>query len=371
MDFAVSETGSGSEDLTLLYDQYNGLRRRHAGFLGYPVNLAIDYRAFGELLDTLWITVGDPSTGYQPRLGLQPFEREVVRFLAKLSGARPDHTYGYVTSGGTEANLYGIHLGRQRLPEAPLYFGATAHYTVERTALLLRMEPVRIPCRRDGSIDPVALRAACVRRRGRGAVVVATVGTTVHGAIDSLPEVLDAIGPAGRHHLHVDAALGGLVAAFAPSPPPWGFDAGADSVAISGHKLIGAPVPCGVVLAREELVGSPAEVDYLSAADSTLSCSRSGLSVAFLWYALRQLGRSGLAARVHRCLETADYAVRALSRTGHRPWRHPASLTVLFERPPASVCRRWRLATSGNLAHLVAMPHVTRDMIDRFCRDLG
>ncbi|SDZ46458.1 histidine decarboxylase [Amycolatopsis xylanica] len=370
MDLAVTAGGTGPGDLDLVYRQWERQHERRANFLGYPVNLDVDYRVFGELLDILWITVGDPSNGYHARLDLQPFEREVVRFLARVAGADPDHTYGYVTSGGSESNLFGVHLGRERLPDAPLYYSAAAHYTVERTARLLRMEPVPVPAMRDGGIDVHALRAACESRRGRGAVVVATVGTTVLGGIDSLAGVLRAVEPAGERHLHVDAALGGLVARFAAHRPAWGFDAGADSVAISGHKLIGTPIPCGVVLAREEWVGTPAEVEYLSAADSTLACSRNALAPALLWYALRRLGQRGLAARVHRCLDTAEYAVERLAAAGFRPWRNPASVTVVFERPPEHLCRRWRLSTTGALAQLIAMPHVTRAMIDRFVADL-
>ncbi|WP_176960180.1 histidine decarboxylase [Lentzea jiangxiensis] len=366
----MTADGTGPGDLDLVREQRNRQRGRRGAFLGYPVNMDVDYRAFGELLDVLWITVGDPSRGYHARLDLQPFEREVVRFLAGVAGADSSRTYGYVTSGGSENNLFGIHVGRERLPDAPLYYSTTAHYTVERTARLLRMEPVPVASTRDGSIDLAALRAACERRPGRGAVVVATVGTTVAGGIDSLPGVLRAVEPAGEHHLHVDAALGGLVAAFAPNPPGWGFDAGADSVAISGHKLIGTPVPCGVVLARAELVGTPAEVEYLSAEDSTLACSRSALAPALLWYALRRLGHRGLAARVHRCLDTAAYAVDRLEAAGFRPWRNPASVNVVFERPAEHLCRRWRLSTSGPVAQVIAMPHVTRAMIDGLVADL-
>ncbi|MFC5719727.1 histidine decarboxylase [Streptomyces gamaensis] len=359
-----------AEDARLLHEHSERLRRLRRTFLGHPVNLEFDYRPFGGMLDVLWNTVGDPGAPDTARTDRQPFERPVVRFLAGLAGADPAHVYGYVTSGGAEGNFFGMYLGRRRLPDAPLYYSAAAHYTVERTAELLRMDAVRVPCRRDGGLDTRALRAACGARAGRGAVVVATVGTTMLGGVDDLPAVRAALAPAGEIHLHVDAALGGLLAAFSPHRPPWGFESGADTLTVSGHKLIGTPVPCGIAMAREHLVPRRGPYDYLGATDATLACSRNALTPMLLWYALRRLGSRGLAARVRRCLATADYACERLAALGRRPWRHPSSATVVFDRPPAHVCRRWHLATSGNLAHLVAMPHVTRAMIDSFCRDL-
>jgi len=40
-----------------------------------------------------------------------------------------------------------------------------------------------------------------------------------------------------------------MILPFVPHPQPWDFRAGIDSISISGHKMIGAPLPCGVVLA--------------------------------------------------------------------------------------------------------------------------
>ena len=44
-----------------------------------------------------------------------------------------------------------------------------------------------------------------------------------------------------------------MILPFVDDPPPWNFAAGIDSIAISGHKMIGSPLPCGVALARKAL----------------------------------------------------------------------------------------------------------------------
>jgi histidine decarboxylase len=139
---------------------------------------------------------------------------------------------------------------------------------------------------------------------------------------------------------------------------------------ISGHKLIGMPVACGVVLARSAHVAAARGGEYTGATDSTLACSRSGLAALLLWRALRQSGREGLDAQVRGALGVAAYAEQRLAQSGCHPWRHPASITVVFDRPSAEICAKWHLCTEGMRAHIVTVPHVTRSAVDELCRDI-
>jgi histidine decarboxylase len=334
------------------------------------MNLEFDFSPLASLLAVAWHTIGAPETRDRAGLGTKAFEREVVSFFAGLYCAKPDEIAGYAASGGTEANAWGCAQGRNRLPDAPLYFSDQAHFGVSRIARSLRMEPVCIRSLRDGRMDVSALHAECRRRRGRGAVVVATVGTTMLGAIDDISEISAAIQPAGSTHIHADAALGGLIAPFALTRVPFSFDVGADSIAVSCHKMIGIPMPCAMALARRDHIAAVSPVEYIGVGDSLLRCCRDGLAVLLVWYALRRLGYSGLAGRVQRCLRLSDYAVDRLEARGVHPWRGPCSTTVVFDRPREAVARRWSLAVEGSLAHLVVVPHVTRTSIDRLCRDL-
>lgn len=368
------EIGEGPCDPTAaaahVHDFISHMRAEEPRILGFPGNLAFDFSDLAGILGVLLNNVGDADSPDASDINTKAYEREVLRFLARISGGEPEDTYGYVTGSGTEGNLFGLHLGRRRLPDAPIYCSEAAHYGIQKIADLLRMELVQVPCGSDRGIDADALRAECRRRRGRGAVLVATVGTTMHGAIDDVASCAEAAAVAGATHIHVDAASGGIAATFAPFRLRWGFDAGADSVAISGHKLIGSPVPCGIAMARRELVAAWPAGEYTGATDSTLSCSRSGLAALLLWYGLCRRGRRGLEAEIRRALEVAAHAERRLAELARHPWRHPASLTVVFDRPSAAVCAKWHLPTEGGLAHLIAVPHVTTEAVDDLCRDL-
>ena len=55
-----------------------------------------------------------------------------------------------------------------------------------------------------------------------------------------------------------------------------------------------------------------------------------------------------------------------IARAGYRS---VALVTVVVPRPPADVVRKWQLAPYEDIAHLIAMPHVTRGIIDAVIDD--
>jgi histidine decarboxylase len=46
-------------------------------------------------------------------------------------------------------------------------------------------------------------------------------------------------------------------------------------------------------------------------------------------------------------------------------------VTVVFERPSLKLVHKWQLAVHHEWAHIITMPHVTREMIDEFANDLA
>lgn len=341
--------------------------------VGAPVNLDFDYQHLAPFLAVHANNAGSPCGTSEYRLHTKHFERAVIDFFQQLAGAPSDSTFGYVTNGGTDSNLFGVFVGRERHPDAVLYASEDVHYSVPKIARLLRMDYVPVATDRHGSMDLPALEAAC-RRKGGAAVVVVTIGSTGTGAVDDLPGIRRTLASAGieRTHLHADAAFGGLLAALGPRPVPWAFADGIDSVAISGHKMIGSPIPCGIVLAN------PAHVEEIrvpgaavGADDDTISGSRDALAPLFLWHELRRLGRQGLTERVHECLRVAEYAARRLHACGRNPSHLPGTNTVLFDAPSEQLCDRWHLFRQEKRAHMVTMPHVTEELVDRLCADLA
>ncbi|NSC25427.1 histidine decarboxylase [Streptomyces albus subsp. chlorinus] len=379
-DLTIGERPSPAAETGLVLRTLSGeLLGAAERLVGFPGNLAFDDADCGHLLSHFINNVGDPDSDDAAGTHTKRFERAVLAWFTGLAQGDPDGTYGYVTGGGTEGVIFGLYVGRRRLPHAPVYTSEAAHYSVRKAADLLRMGLVTVPTRQDGTMDPEALGVLCRARRdgdaagetaARGAVVLATAGTTMGGVFDDVTALRAAASAAGEVHVHCDAALGGIVAAFSTPRPAWDFRDGADTISVSGHKFLGSPVPSGIVLARREMLPELPVGEYVGADDHTLACSRNGLAPVLLWKRLRELGTAGLRDLVHRCQATAAYAYEALAAAGARPqrWRH--ALAVTFDRPPRRVCARWRLTVEGDRAQLIAMPHVTRRHVDELVDEL-
>jgi histidine decarboxylase len=113
-------------------------------------------------------------------------------------------------------------------------------------------------------------------------------------------------------------------------------------------------------------------IDLLDTHDTTLSGSRSGHAPLVLWYALNLYGLDGLHQRAQDARAVAAYAVTRLTGIGWRATRyHPASMTVVIDPPPAAVRARWAVPVSGNRAHIICTPAITRDQIDALADDLA
>lgn len=358
-----------SRRLEALYDR---LVEQKKTYLGYPNSQLLDNESLSRFLDLMLNNVGDPFVGNNG-LNTCDLERELVTFFLSLFGIRSEEGWGYVTNGGTEGNTYGIMLGREAFPGGVLYFSEDSHYSLPKAARLLGLKHVLVPSLSTGEMDCAALAEIARGLRHYPAIVSANIGTTMKGGIDSvrgIESALDEVGIVDRY-IHCDAALFGPMLPFLEGSPAFDFSIPTvGSIAISGHKFLGSPIPCGLVLARHSLVRNvAARVSYIHSRDATLSGSRDGFSVIVLWQALKRLGMEGLRVLARECRELTEYAVACLGHT-HDAWANPFSNIVVFQRPSDTLVRRWQLAAEGDLAHLVIMPGVTRSMIDDFVREL-
>ena len=338
-----------------------------AHLIGYPTNQNFD---FSELLPFLQYSannVGDPFHDSNYRVNTHEIEREVVARFAAMMRLDANDAWGYVTTGGTEGNMYGLYMSRELYPQGVVYFSQDTHYSILKILRVLNMRNIMIKSQDNGEIDYDDLYETIRINRDVPVIIMANIGTTMKGAVDDLQHVrriLDDLAIT-RSYIHSDAALSGLILPFVPNPQPFGFDAGADSLAVSGHKLIGAPLPCGVVLTKREYVARIARsVEYVGVMDTTLSGSRNAWTPLVLWYALEQYGADGFRELVTEMLAVAEYAVERFNDRGIPAWRNRNSVTVVFPKPPQPIIRKWQLAPYGDIAHLITMPHVTRKLVD-------
>ncbi|MYH40291.1 MAG: histidine decarboxylase [Chloroflexi bacterium] len=367
----MTEPGAGTlRRLEELRSEFDDLASR---FLGYPTNQNFDYSALLPFLRYCVNNVGDPFHESNFATNTHEIERDVIGRFAALMRMPADQAWGYVTNGGTEGNMYGLFLARELFPEGIVYFSEDTHYSVLKITRVLRTRNIMIKSQESGEIDYDDLYETVRINRDVPVIFMANVGTTMKGAVDDVRRVraiLDDLAIT-RSYIHGDAALSGMILPFVDDPQPHTFADGFDSISISGHKLIGAPIPCGVALTRAAYVARIARsIEYVGVMDTTLTGSRNGLTPLMLWLAWERFGAEGFREIVREMLEVAAYAVERLNGLGIPAWRHRNSVTVVIPRPSDEVVEKWQLAPYQEIAHLITMHHVTRDHIDRFADDL-
>jgi len=362
------------EDQRRLDELYAMIEREADFFIGYPCSANFDYSPLFRFLSHPVNNVGDPYVPSNFHLNTHAFELEVLEVFQELTHIPEEEAWGYVSCGGTEGNMYGIFLGRELYPDGLVYYSEDTHYSVNKILRCLHVRNIMIKSQPDGRMDLEDLRETINIHRDVPPIIFANVGTTMKGAIDDLEGIHKILDDLAIHqrYIHADAALSGMILPFVDDPPPWDFRAGLDSMSISGHKLMGSPIPCGVVLAKRAYVDRIARsIEYVGTMDTTILGSRNAITPLFLWYAFRTIGLEGYRQRVQYCFEVAEYLIERLRAIGRHAWRHANSVTVVMERPSDEVVSQWQLAVQGKIAHVITMPHVTREQMDRLVDDIA
>jgi histidine decarboxylase len=359
--------------------------------IGKPGAVDIDYEPALVLFRRLFNNVGDPGTDGDGAAHTKPLERAVIDWCADLLGLPTGDRWGYVTAGGTEGNLAALHAAHHRFvdrrqrpgrpggdgprPTDPLvYHSRETHYSIAKIVDIIGAEAVVVDVDDRGEMDYEHLSELVAAHRDRPAIVIATAGTTMTEAVDSTVRINTIL---GRHqvrhrHLHVDAALSGFPLAL-DGALQFNATSGVDSIAVSGHKFFGTPIPCGVVLMRDSIRKQGVHIAYTAAPDTTVSGSRCGQAAALIWYAIAMYGADGHRGRAAGARELAAYTANRLTEIGWPAWRNPDAFTVVLRTPPEAITRKWMLSTGedADWCHTVCMPGISYAQMDAFVSDLA
>lgn len=330
--------------------------------IGYPESADFDYASLYRFFDFSLNNCGDWESPSNYALNSFEFEKEVMSYFAGLFQIPFQDSWGYVTNGGTEGNMFGCYVARELFPNATLYYSEQTHYSVLKIVRLLRIKSCVVDSLENGEIDYDDLIRKVENNGDKNPIIFANIGTTMFGATDNIRIIQQRLQDIGikrqDYYLHADAALSGMILPFVDSPQPFSFADGIDSISVSGHKMIGSPMPCGIVVAKRRNVSRIAvDIDYIAARDQTISGSRNGHSVLIMWAAIRNHSFLQWQQRIQHCLKMAQYAVERFQAAGVEAWRNPNSITVVFPCPSKKIWKKYGLAVSGSSAHLITTGH--------------
>jgi aromatic-L-amino-acid decarboxylase len=192
----------------------------------------------------------------------------VARWLGEMLGFGKDAA-GYVTTGGSWANLVGLAVARVRRagwevrmeglaghPTLVAYVSEEGHSCLDKSMELLGMgrnQLRKIPVDSDYRIQIEALQEAIETDCAAGRqpfCVIGNAGTVNTGAVDPLDALAEI---AVRHKLwfHVDGAYGAFAALVPESRPLFAGIERADSLAVDPHKWLNIPIEAGCILVRD------------------------------------------------------------------------------------------------------------------------
>jgi tyrosine decarboxylase/aspartate 1-decarboxylase len=310
---------------------------------------------------------GDPGT-YGT---ISELEDEAVELLGSVAGL-PDPA-GYITSGGTEANIQAVRIARNHADtdDPNVVAPTSAHFSFRKAAELLGVELRTAPVS-DHRADIEAMNELIDTDT---VAVVGVAGSTEYGVVDPIPAIAELASDAGAL-CHVDAAWGGFYLPF--TDHDWQFGhAEIDTMTIDPHKVGQAAIPAGGLLAREKRLFDALAIDtpYLeSASQVTLTGTRSGAGVASAVAAMEALWPAGYREQYERSMANAEWIADALESRGHEVFGPELPLVAADLSVPMTDELRergWRVSKTGaGELRIVCMPHVTRSMLRSFVADL-
>lgn len=260
-------------------------------------------------------------------------EERVVHWLCPYFGA----SGGHIVPGSTLANVTALWAAREVAGVREVVCSAAAHVSIHKAAHLLGLRLREIPVDEGHHLDTSLLGDLSE------AALVLTAGTTTAGSIDNLDAGQEA---AWRH---VDAAWAGPLLLSKHYAGRLAGVTSADSVSVSGHKWLFQPKESALVLFADADRAHGAlsnGADYLSVPNVGLLGSHGAVALP-LAATLLAWGRTGLAARIDRCMWTAEtLAQLARDHEQLEVFREPAAGVVLW-RPRENDVDRVR----GRLRH--------------------
>jgi len=286
-------------------------------YMGHQVSPPAPLASLSGLISAL---LNNGMAVYEMGMAPSAIERVITEFICSKIGY-DDNSRGFLTSGGTLANLTALLSARKAKVEHDVWnkgsiqdlgimVSEEAHYCVDRAAKIMGLGEkgiIKIPGTSGFNMDTSLLEHYYQKARAEGIKIFAIVGSapsTATGIYDNL-EAIAAF--ANKHNiwLHIDGAHGGA-SIFSPK---YKYTvkgiAQADSVAIDGHKMMMMPTITTALLFKngnnshatfsqkaDYLLDQSEDEDWYNLAKRTFECTKTMMSIQ--WYTLLKTYGEGI-----------------------------------------------------------------------------
>lgn len=360
-------------DRTEIITRLNELRRKDPSFRDGRIISSVSTEPLDIALDAFRIFSDTNALDLHIFSSVEVIEGEVIKWFGTLLGN--PLISGYVTTGGTEANMAALYAAKKIYPgRKEIIVPKSAHYSLQRVADLMGLR-IRWAALNNFRADADSIKDMINKDT---LAVIATAGTSALGIVDPIEEINEFCRDV---FFHVDAAFGGFVLPFLDGRKIDFTLANLDSITIDPHKMGLAPIPAGSILFRDNSYLNRLKVSppYLPFATSTLSGSRSGGAIAATWATLMYHGFEGYRRIVGECMGNTRFLCDELGNIPHVGLVTEPELNIVGIKIPdiGRVARElrgigWRIAVNSDMGciRVAVMPHITREVISKFIGDL-
>ena len=256
-DAILPEQGIGEAAFDDLPEVLRSSRAPNGRFFGYVLGSGEPVAATADLMASV---LNQNVTAWRSGPAAVMIERTVVKWLSHAIGCAEFR--GYLTGGGSAANLMGLAMAREAIApanergvttRAVVYASQEVHMSIPKSVALLGIgrDNLRlIPTDSSLRMDTAELERHIANDKAAGRIplaVVASAGTVNTGAIDPLAKIAEVAHWNGVW-FHIDGAYGAL-AAIAERSRFIGLEL-ADSISLDPHKWLYQPLDCGCLLYR-------------------------------------------------------------------------------------------------------------------------
>lgn len=326
--------------------------------------------------------------------GTHEIEREVLSVLAvDVFKMEPNSFDGYISPGGTEANIQAIWMFRNyfkntfgaSLNEIAIIASLDTHYSIPKAANLLQLDWLKVEVDfNTRAIDKVQLNSLVKTAKQSGKkyfIAVATMGTTMFGSVDNPDDYIEVLEEHELDYkLHIDGAYGGFVYPFSNQESKINFsNSKISSITIDAHKMLQAPYGTGVFICRKGFIENvlTQEAEYVEGMDLTLCGSRSGANAVAVWMILFTYGPNGWFEKVSVLQMRTSYLCKELDQLNIEYFREPFMniVTIKSQYIPHVLAEKYNLVPQqhnhqNQWYKIVLMDHVEVEHLTTFIADL-
>ncbi len=315
-----------SEIESLLNNSFNPV---HPGSLAHLDPPPLIFSVLGDLIAA---GLNNNLLAYELSPSVTLLEESLCKWFAKKIGFN-DFSGGIAASGGTLSNLNALIAARNNAglgtnPNSVLLVSEDAHSSFIKCIKVMGLDNenlVRIKTDNKGRMDIKNLRKSldkCLIENKKIFAIVATLGTTVRGAIDPIKEISE-ICKKRNIWLHIDGSIGGIFAIT--SIPIEGLSNinKANSITINPQKIIGITKTSSLLLVSNMSTlentfntGLP----YISSKENVINRGEIGIQgsrpaeIIKLWLGLRFLGLKGIENILKSSIKRKDFFIKNICK---------------------------------------------------------